>query len=347
MRAIKYRELKRRCELDGLQQTVAHIRVALRDGQLSPDDFSIRELAEALVGDQWVKQLNPRNCGVDPQEAGDSTDIAAFSDIVGQIVYAQILRAYTQEAFVASRLVRNFPTRRAIEGEGESPATTKRGFIVPVTNEAVFRDATHLILGRASEVGEVLGLNKEKRLLDLVIGQTNNYRQHGIDYETYYGSRPGVPWINHLDNAELIDWTDIDDVEQTLCSIDDPDTKESVLVNDMSVLVMPAYRHAANRILATPEISSRETPKYKIYDSRLAYRRILANTFAPDDAKKWWFAGDFARAFAYMESWPISVVQLPADSEAEFSQDIVVRFKASERGEATVINPRYVVRCTG
>ena len=33
-----------------------------------------------------------------------------------------------------------------------------------------------------------------------------------------------------------------------------------------------------------------------------------------------------------MENWPITVVQAPVNSEAEFIQDIVVRFKASERG---------------
>ena len=33
-------------------------------------------------------------------------------------------------------------------------------------------------------------------------------------------------------------------------------------------------------------------------------------------------------------------------SDAEFNNDIVVRFKASERGAAAVLNPRYVVKCT-
>jgi len=65
-----------------------------------------------------------------------------------------------------------------------------------------------------------------------------------------------------------------------------------------------------------------------------------------DDAKKCWFIGDFRKAFAYMENWPITVTQSPPGSEAEFNQDIVVRFKASERGAAAVINPRYVVMST-
>jgi len=34
------------------------------------------------------------------------------------------------------------------------------------------------------------------------------------------------------------------------------------------------------------------------------------------------------------------VVQAPTNSEAEFSQDIVVRFKASERGVPAIVEPR-------
>ena len=46
-------------------------------------------------------------------------------------------------------------------------------------------------------------------------------------------------------------------------------------------------------------------------------------------------------------NWPITVTQSPLGSEADFNQDIVVRFKASERGAAAVVNPRYVVKSTG
>ena len=74
---------------------------------------------------------------------------------------------------------------------------------------------------------------------------------------------------------------------------------------------------------------------------------IVASGVAAADAKKWWFIGDFRKAFAYMENWPITVTQAPLGSEAEFSNDVVLRFKASERGAAAVLNPRYVVKCTG
>jgi hypothetical protein len=139
----------------------------------------------------------------------------------------------------------------------------------------------------------------------------------------------------------------------------DPNTGEPVLVGANTVLVMPAYRHAAQRIFSAAEIryTAASAPtmtvapnplsNYQVAESRLAYRRLLASGVAEVDAKKWWFMGDFQKAFAYMENWPITVAQSPQNSEADFNSDILVRFKASERGAAAVINPRYVVKCTG
>ena len=45
-----------------------------------------------------------------------------------------------------------------------------------------------------------------------------------------------------------------------------------------------------------------------------------------------------------MENWPITVTQAPANSEAEFTQDTVVRFKASERGNWSIWEPRCIQR---
>jgi hypothetical protein len=384
VRAIKYRELKRMYEMCGPERTVEHLREALGAGQLRAADFSLRELADATVGPEWVKQMDPHSGGVRLLEAGDAVDVTAFSNITGQVIYSKILEAYTQEAFVLSRLVETLPTRldgEKIPGIGrirdevaevrpgmpypsvglgedyiETPSTTKRGFIVPVTREAIFFDRTYLVLQRAAEVGEVLGLNKEKRLLDLVIGTANNYKWKGTSYNTYYGPTDGGPWVNLLDQ-ELVDWTSLDAAEQVFADILDPNTGEPVLIEANTLLVTPAYRHAAARILGASDlIYGAETDKvratyanpynrtYRFYESRLAYRRIVASGQAAADAKKWWFLGDFRRAFAYMENWPITVTQSPANSEADFNQDIVIRFKASERGAAAVINPRYVVR---
>ena len=384
---LNYRELKRRYDLDGADRTVEHLSESLREGHLQPEDFSIRDLAEALVpeGRQWVRMLDPRAGGqVSLMEATDGIDVSAFLNISGQVIYSKILDAYEQESFVASKLVQHIPTR--LDGEKipgvtriadsvdeiapgmpypnlgigedyiETPSTAKRGFIVPVTKEAIFFDRTHLILSRAAEVGEVLGLNKEKRILDTVIGATNNYNSNGVNYDTYQSSGP---WNNVLAANELVDWTNVDAAEQLFAEMSDANTGEPILVRGTTALVMPAYRHAANRVFNAAEItysgggSSTATTavnplgNYRVEESRLAYRRILATGETAEDAKKWWFIGDFRKAFAYMENWPITVTQAPVNSEADFNNDIVLRFKASERGAAAVLNPRYVVKCTG
>jgi hypothetical protein len=384
---LKYRELKRRYELDGANATVSHLSEALRAGHLRPEDFSIRDLAEALVPDgrEWVRMLDPRSAGsVSVLESSDGVDTTAFLNITGQVIYSKIMEAYTQEAFVCSKLVDTIPTRldgEKIPGIGkiadkveevapgmpyphvgfgedyiETPSTTKRGFIVPVTKEAIFFDRTHLVLSRAGEVGEVLGLNKEKRIVDVIIGATNNYKWKGTSFNTYQVS---TPWKNHLTGNELVDWTDVDAVENLFADILDPNTGEPVLVRGTTLLVTPAYRQAANRIVNATQLKfepsgsglatlvANPATGLRVHDSRLVYRRVLAMGVGAADAKKYWFMGDFRRAFAYMENWPITVTQAPLGSEADFNNDIVLRFKASERGAAAVLNPRYVVRSVG
>ncbi|HEY4309855.1 MAG TPA: hypothetical protein VGN12_10425 [Pirellulales bacterium] len=384
---IQYRELKRQYELDGPHRTVEGLREALRGRHVKPEDFSLRDLAEALVPDgrEWVRALDPRSAGGSRiLEAGDGVDVTAFLNITGQVIYSKIMDAYTQEAFVISKLVQTISTR--LDGEKipgisriqdqidevppgmpfpslgfgedyiETPSTTKRGFIVPVTKEAIFFDRTNLVLSRAAEVGEILGLNKEKRLVDLAIGSTNNYLWRGTAYDTYQTT---TPWVNIATGNELVDWTDVDTAEQLFADIVDPNTGEPVLVSPTTVLVMPAYRHAAQRVFNAGEIRYQPTDastltvaanplsQYQVMESRLAYRRLVSGGMDPNDAKKLWFIGDFSRAFAYMENWPITVTQSPQNSEADFNNDIVVRFKASERGAAAVINPRYIVMSTG
>ena len=384
---LNYRELKRRYDVDGADRTVQHLSESLKEGHLKAEDFSIRDLAEALVPDgrQWVRLLDPRASGsVSVLEASEGVDVTAFLNVTGQVIYTKILEAYAQEAFVVSKLVQTIPTRldgekipgisrveEAVEevapgmpypnlgfGEDyiETPSTSKRGFIVPVTKEAIFFDRTNLILSRAAEVGEVLGLNKEKRLLDLVIGVTNNYKFNGSNLDTYYTAGP---WTNSLVGNELVDWTNVDAAEQLFAEMTDPHTGEPVLVRGTTVLVMPAYRYAAHRVFNATEITFSQTGpptttaaanplrNYRVEESRLAYRRVVNSGVATDDAKKWWFLGDFNKAFAYMENWPITVAQAPINSEADFNNDIVLRFKASERGAAAVLNPRYVVKSTG
>ncbi len=389
MSTIKYKELRKRYELDGAEKTVRHLSEALEKKELRSEDFSIRDLAEGLIpgGHHWIRELDPRSGGGPLVLEGDGIDASAFLNVTGQVIFSKILESYTQESFLLSKVVETIPTRMNGEklpgasgisdksaeiaagmpypnvgfGEDyiETPATTKRGLIVPVTKEAVFFDRTNLILSRAAEVGEVLALNKEKRILDMVLGIANTFKWNGKSYNTYAETANDVG-INMLKTNPLADWANIEKAENLFTNMVDPATKDPILIEPNTVLVMPQKRGTAHRLFnasevsylasdsATTTMSAIPNPfkNYGVISSRLAYRRLLDSGVAATAAEGYWYIGDFRKAFAYMENWPITITQSPLGSEADFNQDILVRFKASERGTPAIINPRFVVKCT-
>lgn len=391
MSIIKYRELRRRYELDGASSTIEHLSESINCGDLRPEDFSLRDLAEGLVpdGHLWVRELDPRNAGaVALSEASEGVDLTAFTNIAGKIIESKIIESYKRESFIGTRLIDTIPTRfetdripivTPIDGDAlevrpgmpypnlgfssdylDTPRTSKRGLIVPVTKEAIFFDRTHLVLSRAAEVGEVLGLNKEKRIFDLILGLENNYTWAGTAYNTYYKSTDtSPPWVNSMDSNELTDWTSVEKMEKMIGAIRDPYTKEPILAEPDTVLIMPQKKMAAAQIFQAANVTLASDGQsfmatvpntfadYTVYSSRIALDRLVRKGVSSDIAQNYWFMGNFRKAFAYMENWPITVTRSSPQSDAEFSQDIVVRFKASERGAAAVLNPRYIARSIG
>ncbi len=387
MKSINYRELKRRVELDGLKKTTEHLTEAIDNRQLLPEDFSLRDLAEALIpdGSEWVRTLDP--CGALSLTESEGVDSTAFMNVTGRIISAKIRESYEHESFVASKLISAIPSRLSRERipgvsrinsdamqvqEGmpypnagvaeeyvDTPETSKHGLIVPVTREAVFFDLTGLVLKRASEVGEILGANREKRILDVILGVTNTYSLNGTAYNTYYAASDNGPWVNKLTANELEDWSDVDAAEQLFNAMCDDATGDPILMNPNTVLLMPGKRFAAAQVFYPGNVSLSNASRtqevslknllgdYRVESSAYAYRRLISSGVAATDATKYWFIGDFRRAFAYVENWGLTVSRSSAYSEASFSQDILVRYKASERGVPAVLDPRCVVCCTG
>ena len=84
---LNYRELKRRYDLDGSEQTTRHLTEALAAGDLRAEDFSLRDLAEALVpeGREWVRMLDPRaSGGVSGSASSGGADASANAYGAGQ-----------------------------------------------------------------------------------------------------------------------------------------------------------------------------------------------------------------------------------------------------------------------
>lgn len=395
MATLNARKLRNEVKRHGSRVVVEQLTEAIqihREGEtggLDPKDLSIRDLAESILGTDAVREMDPTlQTSQSVFESSDAVDSTAFANITGQLVITEVEAAYEAETNLITPLFKTTPTRlngekipgitglgdasrevhegkefpRAGFGETftETPQTTKRGLIVPVTKEAVFFDRTGLILERAGAVGEALGISKENRCMDELIGATNTYVWNGTAYATYQAN--GASWSNELQGAQydLEDWTDIDAVEALFDEITDPHTDECIELRQTTIIATRKRKHQLNRIINATEVRTQTGDQTTIAGNPLAgdrpsgitSRRIMKRLISelgltPAQAAATWFFGNPQKAFRYMENWGLTTVQAPLNAQAEFEQDIVAQFKASERGVAVTRDPRYMARIKG
>jgi hypothetical protein len=216
--------------------------------------------------------------------------------------------------------------------------------IVNVTKEAVFFDKTNLILDRASNIGKFIAINREKRILDVVLGISTVYSRNGGAPEATYQSD------NTVTSTPLVDWTSVDAADTKFMAITDPDTGEPIVTTANTMIVPPALRNLAMRIINASmtgqTTSSRET---RVNSNSLnqawnyATNQYVKQRTSSDST---WFYGNPKEAFVYMQNWPLTVQSIGVEGEAAFERDIVARFKASERGAAGVRERRYMLKAT-
>ena len=376
------------CESKAHYEVLDGMTNALDDGSIKPEEFSIRELFEECVPDgrELAESLNPRYPQQGTQnlvEAAGGIAASDFSNISGQIVYTRLIEKMQMEEFKFTNII---PTQSTpydgekiagIDGLGdqaavvaelqeypligtsedwiETPQTTKRGFIVPVSKEAIFFDRTGRLLNEAGKVGEWLGVNKEKRAIDCVIDEnvtTHKHNWKGTQYDTYVST----PWDNTATTAGLVDYTDINEVELLLSAITDPSTGEPVVIEADTIIVTPQLYMTAARIVnateivqgaigaAVPRTTARQAEvitgsvgRYNILSSRQLAARMGTDTT--------WYLGNPARAFVYMENWPIAVIRQD-EGPAMFHRDVVTQFRCSERGQYYTLEPRVIAKAT-
>lgn len=357
----------------------------LSESDLRRSSWSLRTLFEEIVDDghELVRSWSPEFAGGGPlQEAAGAITSSDFSNITGQIVYSTMMQAMADEELVFSSLIptqvtpfdgekipgiaglgdlaevvgenEEFPLVGTGEDWIETPQTTKRGLIVPVTKEAIFFDRTGDLLTKASAVGASLALNKEKRAIDCLIDENSTahrFKWRGTTYATYQTT---TPWDNVTASNALVDHTDIDAAQQTLNNILDPNTGEPVVVSGDTLVCTKSNELVANRIrnmtsntAVSPGYATSGNPNEEAGPNPLggnAFNVVTSRQLGSRMASSSnWFLGDPARAFAYMENWPITVQR---DTSAEFMRDVVSMFKASERGQYATLQPRFMTKCT-
>lgn len=340
------------------------------------NSLSMRRLFEHSVEDGHLvmPDLDPNHRGMARyREAADVVNTSLFAHTMGQIIYTQMLKAYNMPELIGDSLVTvqqtNFsgeklpgvseigdeveivnegqPYPRALVGEYyiETPETIKRGLIVDVTKEAIFFDRTNLIMQRASNVGKFIAINREKRILDVVLGISTIYKRNGAAAVATYGSD------NTVSSNALIDYTDIDAAETKFSAITDPDTGEPIVITANTLIVPPALRTSAQRIV-NATMTGRTNSEYETRvngPSLLNNFTIASNQYVRQrsGSDSTWFYGNPKEAFVYMENFPLTVITNVENAYMSFERDVISQSKASERGAAGVMERRYMMKNTG
>jgi hypothetical protein len=253
-----------------------------------------------------------------------------------------------------------YPELSLTEDWVRTPPPVKRGGKISLTKEIITFDQTGLVLEQARAIGDTIAYNKEIRAIDCVVDE--NTTAHRYRYKdnaaiaTYNDNSGTHTWDNLAASNGLADYTDLDAAEQLLNAILDPITGRPVLVSATDLVCCKQEEATANFVLNSMEVhvavggyATSGNPSMQIIQNpwkgryQLRTSRLLASRMATDTS---WYLGSISKAFAYMEVWPATVSQAPANSHDEFNRDIVTQYKVSEMGAYATVEPRYVVKST-
>lgn len=257
-----------------------------------------------------------------------------------------------------------------------TPITQNRANAIDVTREAVMFDLTRQLMEHAELVAQTLALRKEYLMLDVVLGITNNYTYDGTTYYTYVAS--GGNWVNVVNN-DLTDWTCLDTDYVLFSKMTDQETGQPISVDARDLLVMPGRYALMKKILHDTQVRQGSialttdvgmplgyggNPISGQWNepmvSQYAYKRLMdsladngllalinaqnTQAYAASEAGAMWFAGNFKKAFMYIENMPLTVTRAAPTSYEMADRGLVFSMFIDEMGIPAIREPRYIIR---
>ena len=355
--------------------------------------ISLRRLFESFVQDgrELVHNMQPgyhANGNTALLEAGDSVNTGNFSNIIGQITYSSVMANLETPDFIGQNLVTTVPaTTQEVEvipgismigdvaedvGEGRdypvvgvseefvtAPRKVKDGFILPITEEAIWEDKTGLLMQRVNAASQSLGITLEREILDTILGVTTSYSRNGGAAQSTYGNTHTNGTFDNLSaSTALANYTDIEDALKLFDAIADPNTGDPIMIGgNLDIIVPTALEFTALNIMQATNIQVGDTTSATvpvtvasnplIKQSRRTFN-LHTSAFVKDrtSSATTWFIGNSKGAFEYREVWPIQVFRADRNSDAGFNRDVVTAVKVRRKGAPAIVEPRYMVKCT-
>ncbi len=275
--------LREQAKQHGIANAVKIMQEGVTSGKIRDEDFSLRECAQAFLGDAWAAKLKEHQMKL-KEGSATAVDASGFSTITGQLFVDRVKAKYKMATFVGDQLFSvepvtngNLTTHREpwlgdsaddpgiVNQQEPYPSTTfgaqyidlpapkKYGRICRVTFEMIFSDLTGQARSSADSVGKRVGLWVEKQRLQVVASIVNNHSWNGTAYDTYQAT---TPWINKITDFTLDDWTDVNRIEQLFAQMLDPVTGEPIDIDVDTVLTVPTLKYTLRRILHATQTRS-------------------------------------------------------------------------------------------
>lgn len=256
-----------------------------RKGDIDFRRVSLKTLFEEFVEDgrEAVSHMEPNYHASGRtwvQEAGDAVDTSHFSNIFGQLTYANFMDKYESPELIGRSLFTTVPAATQYQeivpgvsklgdlgqsvGEGETypevglsenyvtmPRKIKTGFQISVTEETIWEDKNGLIVDALGSAAEIMAINEEKELLDVALGLSTLYSRNGGAAQATYGDTHTNGTFDNLSaSTGLVDYTDIEAALLLFDAITDPETGEPIMLGGPLQMVVPtALKFTARNIL--------------------------------------------------------------------------------------------------
>ncbi len=391
---------KRLMESHGREAVLGLIRDSWAERKIRREDIHLRELAESTCGPDWHRLLRARfQGGIGFRESQEAVDASAFADITGQLLIQNVHEQYQAAPFVfrnlidqeqitngnlgpqrepwlsklttgPSRVNQGMPYPASFFGENyiDYPQPEKWGQICRITFEMIFSDLTKQAFDSAGNVGERIGIWEEEQNAAVVFGLSsvtidgvavngNNHIWNGTAYNTYQTS---APWVNQISGLQILDWTQLNQIEQLFVNMLDPQTGKPIQITPNGAVIQPFKWYYWKRLQAattrdrmgsfpTSGATNLQTEAqnpldgdYPIYRSKYAYQLLLSSGLTSTQAQEYAVVGDFKKAIVCRYVYKLQVVEAPPQNPEEFNSDIVFQVKGSIYQKTAMRDPRYL-----
>jgi hypothetical protein len=300
--------------------------------QIRPKQVSIRDVGEAFIGRQAMRDLYVRI------QEGKMIRYGATSAPADDILPTQ-----------------EFPSGDLGADWVRANRMKKQAMALAVSWEAAHFDQTDSLIDAADAIADRFALTISERVEKAIWGVDNTYNYKGTITDTY---RTTGSYINKITN-ELVNTLSLDAAEQQLLAQTDPVTGLEIDTPAMNRVLISTI---ANRFLATRlavaqtvNTGALDDPErmdapafyqtFQVFNSQRSVRLMVAGLgITSTQAGKRWVWGDTKGAFQYRSAKDITTYRYTLEDTAALARrDVLMELDCSEMGSVTVKEPRRVV----